>query len=172
MQIGKDKVATFDFTVTSESGQMLDSSKDSGPFSYVHGIGYLIPGLESAMEGKTAGESFSVLIHPAQGYGERDESLLQIIPRSVFDEIKDLEVGHQIQIEDQNGTRIVAVSKIEDDHVTLDGNHPLAGVTLNFDIDVVDVRDATKEELEHSCVGGHDDCGCGCHEDCQDDCCN
>ena len=166
MQIGKNKVATFDFTVTNESGQTLDSSKDSGPFSYVHGVGYLIPGLESAMEGKSAGDSFLVTVQPAQGYGEWDEALLNVIPRSVFDEIENLEVGHQIQIEDQNGTRIAAVTKIEEDGVTLDGNHPLAGVTLNFNIDVVDVRDATKEELEHGCIGGPSDCGCGCHDDC------
>ena len=172
MHISKNKVATFDFTVTSESGQTLDSSKESGPFSYVHGIGYLIPGLESAMEGKKAGESFSVSILPAQGYGEWDDSLLQVIPRSVFDEVEGLEVGHQIQIEDQNGTRIAAVTKIEEGHVTLDGNHPLAGMTLNFDIAIVDVRDATKEELEHGCVGGQNDCDCGCHDSCQDDCCN
>lgn len=171
MQISKNKVATFDFTVTSESGEMLDSSKESGPFSYVHGIGYLIPGLESAMEGKSIGNHFSVSIQPAQGYGERDESLLQVIPRSVFKEVEGLEVGHQIQIDDQNGTRIATVAKIEEASVTLDGNHPLAGITLNFDIDIVDVRDATKEELEHGCCAGHsDDCGCGC--ECHDDCCN
>ena len=171
MQISKNKVATFDFTVTSENGQTLDSSKESGPFSYVHGVGYLIPGLESAMEGKSAGDSFIVSVMPAQGYGERDESLLQVIPKSVFDEIEDLEVGHQVQIEDQNDTRIATVTNIEEDRVTLDGNHPLAGMTLNFDIAIVDVREATKEELEHGCCGNHsDDCGCGC--DCHDDCCN
>jgi len=166
MQITKNKVATFDFTVTSDNGQTLDSSKESGPFSYVHGVGYLIPGLESAMEGKSAGDSFSVSILPTQGYGEWDESLLQVIPRSVFADIQGLEIGHQIQIEDQNGARIVEVTKIEEDSVTLDGNHPLAGITLNFDIDIVDVREATKEELEHGCVGGHGECGCDCHKDC------
>ena len=168
MQISKNKVATFDFTVTNESGQTLDSSKESGPFSYIHGIGYLVPGLESAMEGKSAGDRFLVTVLPEQGYGEWDESILHIIPRSVFDEVEDLEVGQHVQIEFENNTRIAVVTKIEEDHVTLDGNHPLAGMTLNFDIDVVDVRDATKEELEHGCVGGPGDCGCGCH----DDCCN
>ena len=171
MQISKNKVATFDFTVTSESGETLDSSKESGPFSYVHGIGYLVPGLESAMEGKSSGERFSITIPPAQGYGEWDEGLLQVIPKSVFDKVEDLQVGHQIQIEDPNGTRIVSVTEIDEDGVTLDGNHPLAGVTLNFDIAIVDVRDATEEELLHGCVAGHgDDCGCGC--DCHENCCD
>lgn len=168
MQITKNKVATFGFTVINESGQTLDSSKESGLFSYVHGIGYLIPGLESAMEGKSAGDSFSISVLPAQGYGERDESLVQVIPRSVFDGIGDLDVGLQLQLEDQNGTKIAAVTRIEEDNVTLDGNHPLAGVTLNFAIDIVDVRDATEEELDHGHPAGQDDCGCGC----QDDCCN
>lgn len=164
MQISRNKVATFDFTVTDESGLMLDSSKKSGLLSYIHGIGSLIPGLESAMEGKSAGDSFSVSVLPAQGYGERDESLLQVIPRSVFKEIEDLEVGIEVRIEDENGVRLAAVSKIDDDNVTLDGNHPLAGITLNFDVDIVDVRNATKEELEHGCVGGRNDCGC--HDAC------
>jgi len=166
MQICKNRVASFGFRVTDESGQTLDSSKESGPFSYVHGIGYLIPGLESAMEGKAAGDSFSVAILPAQGYGERDESLVQVVPRSVFDGIDGLEVGLQLQLEDDDGTRLAAVTKIEENNVTLDGNHPLAGVTLNFDIDIVDVREATEEELEHGHPAGQDDCGCGEDHDC------
>jgi FKBP-type peptidyl-prolyl cis-trans isomerase SlyD len=168
MQITKNKVATFDFTVIGEDGELLDSSQELGPFSYIHGIGYLIPGLESAIEGKSSGDSFSVSVPPAQGYGERDESLLYVIPKEKFAGIGDLEVGVQLQVEDQNGTRMVEVTKIEEDRVTLDGNHPLAGKTLNFDITIVDVRDATEEELEHGHPMGQDDCGCGCG--CQDDC--
>jgi len=167
MQITKNKVATFEFTVTGESGEVLDSSKESGPFPYIHGIGYLVPGLESALEGKSSGDSFSVSVSPAQGYGERDESRLHVVPKDKFEGIDDLSVGMQLQAKDPNGIGVVTVTKIEEEGVTLDGNHPLAGRTLNFDVTVGEVRDATKEELDNGHLHGD-----GCHEDgCQHDCC-
>ncbi len=165
MKIGKNKVATFDYTLSSESGEILDSSKEAGSLPYMHGIGSLIRGLESAMEGRSPGDSFSVSVLPAEGYGEWDETLLDVVPRSAIDGIGNLEVGHRIQVKDHDGARTASVTKIEDDRVTLDGNHPMVGMTLNFDINIVDVRDATKEELEHGHLMGEDDCGCGCQDD-------
>ncbi|MFC1925351.1 peptidylprolyl isomerase [Chloroflexota bacterium] len=178
MQISKNKVVTFDFTVTSESGEILDTSKDSAPFCYIHGIGRLIPGLESGMDGKSTGDKFLVTVLPAQAYGERDEELIQAVPKTVFQGIEDLEVGQHLQIEDQSGMRITVVRSIEEDSVTLDGNHPMAGMSLNFDINVVEVRDATEEEMASGFPAGQKDCGCGCNDascqddSCQDDSCN
>lgn len=168
MQITKDKVATFDFTVSDDQGQILDSSSKIGPFPYIHGNGYLVRGLESAMEGKAIGDSFSVTIPPAQGYGERDESLLTSVPKNKFQGIEDMELGTLIQVGGPNGTQIMEVVEITENDVTLDGNHPLAGMTLKFDVSIVDVRDATAEELQagHPMIEGCDyDCDCGCDED-------
>ena len=169
MQISKNKVATFDFTVTDDNGVVLDTSERVGPFSYVHGIGYLVPGLEAQMEGKSVGDRFAVSVPPAEGYGEWDEALLQEFPLSAFEGIDNLEVGMHLQTQGPNGTGVVRVTTIEADKVTVDGNHPLCGVTLNFNVSVVDVRDATQEELEHGHI--HDECcSDGCQDDCQGEC--
>ena len=174
MQITKNKVATFDFKVTDQKGEVLDSSELVGPFPYVHGNGYLIPGLETEMEGKSVGDSFSITVAPAQAYGERDESIVQVLPQEAMQGIE-VEVGMQLEAGYEGGSRIVTVTKVDESGITIDGNHPLAGMTLNFDISIVDVRDATPEELEHGhphMPGGcHDSCGCGCDDDCGDSGC-
>ncbi|MDY6910811.1 MAG: peptidylprolyl isomerase [Chloroflexota bacterium] len=177
MQITKNKVVTFEFKVTDEAGTVLDNSEEVGAYPYVHGIGHLIPGLETEMEGKFLGDSFSISIPPDQGYGERDYTLIQSIPRDRFEGIGDLEVGIRLEMQDQTGTHIATVTEIDDSTVTLDGNHPLAGLTLNFDVNVVGVREATAEEIDHGHVhsaGCHDDdCNCGCDgDDCNTGCCN
>ncbi|MBM3131750.1 MAG: peptidylprolyl isomerase [Chloroflexi bacterium] len=176
MQITKDKVATFEFTVTNEFGTVLDSSEQSGPYPYIHGTGYLIPGLEAQMEGKAVGDVFTVLVPPELAYGERDESLIQMVPRSQFAGMDELEVGMQLEAHYQDETRVLTVIGVDEKNVALDGNHPLAGITLNFNIKVVDVRDATPEELARGHLHGEccdDSCGCGCDDDgCQDDCCH
>ena len=164
MKISNNKVATFDYTVSNESGEILDSSKEAGSLPYIHGIGSLIRGLESAMEGRSPGDSFSVTVPPAQGYGEWDETLVDVVPKSAIDGIENLEVGHRIQIKDHAGARIASVTKLEEDRITLDGNHPMVGVTLKFDIDIIDVRDASKEELEHGHIMGPDESGCDCQD--------
>lgn len=171
MQITKNKVASFDFEVTDEKGTTLDSSDQIGPFEYIHGIGFLIPGLENEMEGKAVGDSFSAAIPPAQAYGERDESIIQVLPSDAIQGI-DIEVGMQLEAGYDGGSRIVTVTKIDESGITVDGNHPLAGLTLNFDVTIVDVRDATPEELEHGHLqmpgGCHDNCECGCEDECGD----
>ncbi len=173
MQITKNKVATFDFKVTNEKGDVLDSSEEVGAFPYVHGTGYLIPGLEAEMEGKTVGDSFSVAVTPEQAYGEWDEAMIQTLPPDALQGI-DVQVGMQLEAGYEGGSRIVTVTKIDESGVTLDGNHPLAGLALNFDVTIVDVRDATPEEMEqghlHMPGGCHDSCGCGCEDECDDEC--
>jgi len=158
MQISKNKVASFDYTLTDNEGTVIDSSQGHEPMAYIQGMGFLIPGLESEMEGKAAGDAFQVKVEPENAYGERDSGLVKIVARDMFGEIEKLESGMQFEAEGEDGVEVVTISEVNDDGVTVDGNHPLAGVTLNFDIKVVDVREASAEELEHGHVhgpGGH-----------------
>jgi len=157
MLVEKNKVVSIDYTLTDDKGTVLDSSQAHGPLSYIHGVGQLIPGLESALEGKSAGDSLDVSIPPAEAYGERDESLKLIIPKDQFSGVEDIELGMQFEAMNGNEVQVVTVVGIDGDNVTVDGNHPLAGVTLNFAVTVVDVRDATEEELSHGHVHGPDD---------------
>jgi FKBP-type peptidyl-prolyl cis-trans isomerase SlyD len=152
MQIAKDKVVSFDYTLTDQTGEVIDSSDGSEPLAYVHGAGSIIPGLESALEGKNPGDKFQVSIAPERAYGERDDDLLQVYPREVLKGVDDIEVGMQFQAQTDQGMQVFTVVAVEGDDITLDGNHPLAGVTLNFDVTVVDVREATSEELAHGHV--------------------
>jgi FKBP-type peptidyl-prolyl cis-trans isomerase SlyD len=158
MQVNKDKVVSIDYTLTSDAGQVLDSSQGKAPLEYLHGAGNIIPGLESALQGKTAGEAVKVSVPPAQAYGERDERMVQPVPRTAFQGIDRIEPGMQFQANTQGGPRIVTIVGVNADQVTVDANHPLAGQTLNFDVKVIDVRDATQEELSHGHAhgaGGH-----------------
>lgn len=158
MQIAKHAVVTMDYTLKDDEGAVLDSSENGGAFSFILGIGGIIPGLEKALEGKTAGDKLSVSITPEDGYGARDDALLQSVPRQQFDSPQALEVGMQFQTQDAQGTQIVTVVAVDSESVTVDGNHPLAGVNLHFDVEVLDVRAATEEELSHGHVhgpGGH-----------------
>ena len=158
MQIGKNKVAVIDYTLTDDKNTILDSSSDGEPLSYIHGSGNLIPGLEKALVGKVPGDTIKVSIAPKDGYGMRDDALLQVIPSNKFEAPEKIQAGMQFHTQDDNGTQVVTVVSIEGDKITIDGNHPLAGMTLNFDVKIVDVRDATAEELSHGHVhgpGGH-----------------
>ncbi len=158
MKIADNKVVQMHYQLTDEKGVVIDSSAGREPLSYIHGAGNIIVGLEKQMTGKQAGDKVQAVVTPAEGYGERDENLLQVVPKSGFQGDEELKVGMQVQVGTQQGSAIASVAKIEGEDVTLDMNHPLAGVTLNFDIEVVDVRDATPEELEHGHVhgpGGH-----------------
>ena len=158
MQITKHAVASIDYELTNDAGEVIDSSKGASPLSYLHGVGNLIPGLESELEGKGSGDSFKVRIAPDDAYGTRHEEMVQDVPRSQFPEGADIQPGMQFQAEGPQGAQVVVVVAVEGDMVTLDGNHPLAGEHLTFDVTVVDVRDATPEEVEHGHVhgaGGH-----------------
>ncbi|HEX4869402.1 MAG TPA: peptidylprolyl isomerase [Moraxellaceae bacterium] len=158
MQIANDVVASIEYTLTDDKGNVIDSSVGGEPLAYLHGAGNIIPGLESALEGKKVGDSFKVSVAPAEGYGEKDEGLLQVVPRSMFRGVDQVEVGMQFHAQTDYGMQVITVAKVEGDNVTVDGNHPLAGQNLNFDVKVVEVRAATAEELEHGHVhgpGGH-----------------
>jgi FKBP-type peptidyl-prolyl cis-trans isomerase SlyD len=158
MQIAKDKVASIEYTLTDTEGQILDSSVGGEPLAYLHGAGNIIPGLEKALEGRQVGDAFTVSIAPAEGYGEKDDSLTQEVPRRMFGGVDEIEVGMQFHAQTDNGMQVITVAAVSGDMITVDANHPLAGQTLNFDVKVVEVRAATGEELEHGHVhgaGGH-----------------
>ena len=157
--IAKGKVATIDYTLTNDAGEVLDSSQGREPLTYLHGGG-LIPGMEQALEGRSAGEAFKVTIPPEQGYGEKDPNMVQPVPRANFAGVPNIEKGMQFQARspDGSGARVVTVVDVSPDTVTVDANHPLAGETLHFDVSVKDVRDASPEELSHGHAhgpGGH-----------------
>lgn len=150
MVIGKDSVVSIHYTLKDEAGEVLDTSDGREPLDYVHGAGQIIPGLENELEGKKSGDGFSVVIEPEQGYGARDESLVHEVPKAEFDTPDEIEVGMQFRVGAEGGNLIMVVAGVSDDSVVLDGNHPLAGVTLNFDVNVEGVREATEEELKAS----------------------
>jgi FKBP-type peptidyl-prolyl cis-trans isomerase SlyD len=157
-QVAKDKVVSIDYTLTGTGGEVIDSSQGAEPLTYLHGAGNIIPGLERALEGKSAGDEINATIAPDQGYGQKNPGLVQPVPRSQFPGVKDITVGQQFQAQTNHGPRVVTVVGVTDDTVTVDANHPLAGATLNFAVKVVDVRDATAEELGHGHAhgpGGH-----------------
>ena len=157
MEIQKNKVVTIDYTLTDAEGAILDSSQDDEPLSYIQGTESIIPGLENALEGRAPGEMFIVSIPPAEAYGERDETLLQDVPREVFrDKEELLKVGAHFQAQDDEGMHSFTIVGVDDGIIRVDGNHPLAGVTLNFDVRVVGVRDASSEELSHGHAHGPD----------------
>ena len=158
MQIAKGKVVTFDYSLKDEQGQLLDSSEGMDPLPYLHGAENIVAGLENALEGKSVGDRVEVVVPPQDGYGERNDALKQSVPRSDFAEFNDLAVGMQFAIQGGEEPAIVTVVAVNDESVTLDGNHPLAGVTLHFDVTVREIRDAQPEELAHGHVhgpGGH-----------------
>jgi FKBP-type peptidyl-prolyl cis-trans isomerase SlyD len=150
MQIGNETVVTIHYTLTDAKGVVLDSSAGEEPLSFVHGAGTMIPGLEKALLGKSPGESMKISVAPADGYGVRDEELVQKVPRKNFP-VEDVEVGMHFQTRSPNGPRIVTVLATDDENITVDANHPLAGATLNFDVQVLEVRAATPEDLRPSC---------------------
>lgn len=158
MQIAQDSVVSIHYTLTSDAGEVIDSSSGGDVLVFLQGHGNLIPGLERELEGKQAGAKFKVRIAPADGYGESDESLIQDVPRAAFQGVDDIQVGMQFQAQSNHGPRTVTITKVADDAITVDGNHPLAGQHLNFEVEVTDVRAATEEELAHGHVhgpGGH-----------------
>ena len=147
MHVAANKVVTFDFTVADENGNPIESSADTGAMSYLHGDDRIAPGLERALEGRSVGDSFSVYLTPANGFGERDESLIHTFTKEELAGLGKLEIGMQVQASGENGRRILTLTGIENDKVVLDENHPLAGRTVNFDVTVTDIRNATVEEL-------------------------
>lgn len=156
MLIELNKVVNIHYTLTNDEGEILDSSRGQSPLAYIHGIGNIIPGLESALEGRSVGDKFQVTIPPEDAYGLRDDDLVQTVPRDAFEGVDRVMPGMQFQAQSPEGMRVVTVIDVVEDQVILDGNHPMAGVTLNFDVEVAGIRDATSEELDHGHVHGPD----------------
>ena len=159
MKIENEKVVSFHYTLTDPNGEVLDKSIGQDPLFYLHGRGFIIAGLEKEMEGKSVGDKFKATIPAAEAYGERRDDLIQGFPKSEFEDATKIQVGSQFEVDTPNGTMILTVIEEKDEEFILDGNHPLAGVDLTFDVEVMEVRDATEEELSHGHAhgpGGHD----------------
>ena len=158
MQISPNTAVSIHYTLTNDAGEEIDSSIGGEPLAYLHGTGSIISGLEKALDGKEVGDKFTVHIPASDAYGQVFEDRIQVIAREMFDGIDHIEVGMQFHADVSEGPGIVTVVKVEGDEITIDGNHPLAGMPLNFDIEIIDVRPATAEELDHGHIhgaGGH-----------------
>ncbi len=158
MQIARNSVATIHYTLRNDKGDVIDSSDGREPLAYLHGHGNIVPGLERALEGKRAGDKLQVKVAAEDGYGTRDERLVQDVPREAFPTDVELQPGMQFHAQSSAGVHTVTVRDVGADSVKIDGNHPLAGEALSFDVTIDGVREATREELAHGHVhgeGGH-----------------
>ncbi|RMI34914.1 FKBP-type peptidyl-prolyl cis-trans isomerase [Nocardia stercoris] len=150
MVIVSDKVVSIEYTLTDDDGEVLDSSVGEAPLVYLHGADNIVPGLEQALDGKSGGDRVEVVVEPEDGYGEHLAELVSTVERSMFEGVDELEAGMEFEAEAPDGeTQIVTVVGVDGDSVTIDGNHPLAGQRLHFQVEIVDVRDATEDELAH-----------------------
>ena len=159
MTIKENSAVSFHYTLTDDAGAQIDSSAGQDPLAYLHGAGNIIPGLEKALEGKAAGDQLKVSVSAEEGYGPVQPELIQDVPRSAFQGVESIEVGMQFEAQTgQGGAVPVTVTAVSEETVTVDGNHPLAGKSLHFDVTIEAVREATKEELDHGHIhgpGGH-----------------
>ena len=156
LMIGDKSVVSMHYRLTNEEGKVLDSSEGAEPLSYLHGAGNIIPGLEKALVGKVAGDSLKVKVEPSEGYGEINPEGIKVIEKSAFEGVESVEAGMAFEAKAPDGRKQqIFVKKVEGNEVTIDLNHPLAGVVLNFDIQIVGVREATQEELDHGHTHDH-----------------
>lgn len=159
MQIAQNTVVSLNYTLKNSQGNLLDTSEGRAPLVYLHGVGALIPGLESELNGKAQGDKINAIIPPEKAYGSRRDDLVKLVSKDGFQGDEEMQEGMQVQLETEHGPAIAIITKIEGNDVTLDLNHPLADMTLHFDVEVVDVREATEEEISHGHVhgpGGHE----------------
>jgi FKBP-type peptidyl-prolyl cis-trans isomerase SlyD len=157
MKIENNKAVTLNYTLKDDKDEMLDQSNNAS-FIYLHGFQNIIPGLESALTGRTKEDKFDLVIKPEDAYGEYNPKITQVVDRSMFDsgESGELQVGMQFQSQSEDGAMmIITISEINGDDITIDGNHPLAGITLHYNVHVVDVRDATEDEMSHGHIHAH-----------------
>ena len=155
--IAQDKAVAIQYTVKDENGTQVDTSEGRGPLWYLHGHKNIIPGLENALDGLKEGEEFSAQVAPDEAYGEHREELIQRVPRTAFQGVDSVEVGMVFNAQTDGGPLQVEVTEVEEEVVVVDGNHPLAGKSLDFSGKVETVRDASAEELEHGHVHEGDD---------------
>ena len=159
MKIAKNNVVVMHYAVSDSDGTLIDSSYDDKPMAIIQGTGYLIPGLDEALIDHQAGDKFEVAVACEQAYGERHEDYVQTVPKEVLAGVEDLGLGTQLRATTDDGEQTVIVIDVQDDQITVDGNHPLAGLDLSFDVEVIEVREATADELEHGHVHGEGGCG-------------
>lgn len=156
MQISNDLVGSIHYTLKNAEGEVLDSSEGQEPLEYVHGKGNIVIGLEKALEGKSVGDKLSVEVTPEEGYGEYDDTLIQELPKEMFSGVEDIEVGMEFHAQTQDGMQVIEVIKVDGETITVNGNHPMAGKSLHFEVEVTNVREATEDELSHGHVHGPD----------------
>ena len=158
ISISRDRVVRFHYQIFDEVGKAVESTRDGEPLAILHGRGNVMRGIEDALEGRKAGDRFEVTLPPEQAYGPRKDDYTQRISKKYFHQPVRLKPGMTTQLSTEEGTRSVTVLKVGGKVVDVDMNHPLAGQTLKFDLDVVEVREATREEISHRHVhgpGGH-----------------
>ena len=158
MIVEKDKAVSFHYTLKNAEGEQMETSREKDPMSYLHGANNIIAGLEKAMEGHVVNDEFSVTVEPEEAYGVRNEKNVQRIPLKRLKGIGKVSVGQVLNLQTNNGQVQVTVLKVGRFNVDVDGNHPLAGEQLTFDVEIMDIREASEEELEHRHVhgpGGH-----------------
>ncbi|MBO2587620.1 peptidylprolyl isomerase [Shewanella algae] len=181
MQITQHSAVTIHYRLTDAKGQLIESSFEADPMVYLHGMENLIPGLEKALEGKGKGDTLEVTIEAEEAYGPYHDGLRQEVPLEAFGDIQDIVPGMRFIAETEMGQRPVQVTEVLDNSVIVDGNHPLAGQSLTFNVEVMDVREATAEEVAHGHIHAHGGCGghghdhggcCGGHDHEHGSCCS
>jgi len=158
MQIADNHVVTIHYSVKTTDGDVIDSSENAEPLAFIQGSNFMIAGLEEALYGREVGDKFELSVAPEKAYGERQDQLIQQVPLTMFEGM-DVDVGMSFRATTDHGEQSVMIIDKDEESVTVDGNHPLSGMTLNFDVSIEDVRQATEEELSHGHV--HNAGGCG-----------
>lgn len=148
MDIANRRVATIHFTLTGEDGERIATTRGHDPLVYLHGTGSIAAGLEEALEGRSKGQTFEVTVPPEKGFGPRHEALVQTHPRSVLKGDVVPAVGATLDAQTAKGPLEVVVTAVDGDSITVDGNHPLAGRTFRAEVEVLDVRLATPDEIQ------------------------
>lgn len=158
MQVADNTAVSIHYTLTNDDGDVIDSSIGGDALVYLHGAGNIISGLEKALHGRLVGDKLNVRIEAEDGYGEFMEERVQVIPRAMFEGIDTVEVGMQFHADVSSGPGVVTVIEVDGDDITIDGNHPLAGMALTFDVEITGIRPASLEEISHGHIhgeGGH-----------------
>jgi len=155
MQVADKLVVSIDYTLTNSDNEQLDSSKGQEPLAYLHGANNIVQGLEEALTGKNIGDTFTVTVEPEKAYGLYYQDKQQVTDKSMFAGVDNLKVGMMFNADISDGTGVVSITKIDGDKITIDGNHPLAGETLTFEVKVVDIRKATADELKQGHIHTH-----------------
>lgn len=173
MSLTKNKVASVAYTLTNAEGQVIDQASKESPMVFIHGVGGMIPGFEKELEGKSVGDSFSLVVQPADAYGELNDALTEDVPREMFEGIPDekLVAGAQFQASTDVGVEVITIVGVDGDTIKIYGNHPLAGETLHFEVEILDIRDATEEELAHGHVHATGGGNCGSDKSESSGCC-